>query len=72
MLMANEARHSAEYVLENPGQFGGFKFADSYHMYVNLDSMFTVIGVGLLLGGVAKSLLLRQAKESSGLLRVSK
>jgi hypothetical protein len=72
LLIANEARHSAEYVLENPGQFGRFKFVESYHMYVNLDAMFTVIGIGLLLGGVAKSLLLRQAKESSGLLRVSK
>lgn len=72
LLMANESRHSAEYVLENPGQFGGFKFVESYHMYVNLDAMFTVIGIGLLLAGVAKSLLLRQAKESSGLLRVSK
>jgi hypothetical protein len=72
LLIANESRHSAEYVLENPGQFGGFKFVESYHMYVNLDAMFTVIGIGLLLGGVAKSLLLRQAKESSGLLRVSK
>jgi hypothetical protein len=72
LLMANESRNSAEYVLENPGEFGGFKFVESYHWYVNLDSIFTVVGVGLLLGGVAKSLLLRQAKESSGLLRVSK
>jgi hypothetical protein len=57
LLMANESRHSAEYVLENPGQFGGFKFVESYHMYVNLDAMFTVIGAGLLLFVVSKFLL---------------
>ena len=57
MLIANEARHSAEYVLENPGQFGGFKFVESYHMYVNLDAMFTVLGAGLLLFVVSKFLL---------------
>lgn len=59
LLMANEARHSAEYVLENPGLFGGFKFAESYHMYVNLDAMFTVLGAGLLLFVVSKALLLK-------------
>ena len=59
LLIANEARHSAEYVLENPGQFGGFKFVESYHMYVNLDAMFTVLGAGLLLFVVSKALLLK-------------
>jgi hypothetical protein len=67
--MANEARHSAQDVLENPGLYGGFKFVQSYNDYVTMGYVFTIIGVGLLLGGVAKSLLLRQAKESSGFLR---
>ena len=55
LLIANEARLSAVSVV------GGHYLVMSY--------VFAVIGVGLLLGGVAKSLLLRQAKESSGLLR---
>jgi hypothetical protein len=56
--MANEARHSAVSMVSNE--------------YLVVSYVFTVIGVGLLLGGVAKSLLLRQAKESSGFLRVNK
>ena len=55
LLIANEAKLSALSVV------------DSYYMAMSY--VFTVIGVGLLLGVVAKSLLLRQAKESSGLLR---
>jgi hypothetical protein len=55
LLIANEARLSTLSVV------GGHYLVMSY--------VFAVIGVGLLLGGVAKSLLLRQAKESSGLLR---
>ena len=58
LLMANEARHSAVSMVSNE--------------YLVVSYVFTVIGVGLLLGGVAKSLLLRQAKESSGFLRVNK
>jgi hypothetical protein len=58
LLMANEARHSGVSMVSNE--------------YLVVSYVLTVIGVGLLLGGVAKSLLLRQAKESSGLLRVSK
>ena len=72
LLLANEARQSAEHVLENPGLYGGgAMFAQSYHDYLGMNNVLTVVGIGLLLGGVAKSLLLRQAKESSGLLRVN-
>jgi hypothetical protein len=73
LLLANEARLSAGHVLENPGLYGGgAMFAQSYHDYLGMSNVLTVVGVGLLLVGVAKSLLLRQAKESSGLLRVNK
>lgn len=58
LLLANEARLSSLVVV---GQH-----------YAVMAYVLTVIGVGLLLVGVAKSLLLRQAKESSGFLRVNK
>ena len=69
LLMANEARHSSQDVLENPALYGGHLMALSYNEYVTMGYVFTVIGVGLLIGGVAKSLLLSQAKKSSGFLR---
>ena len=69
LLMANEARYSSQDVLENPAMYGGHLMALSYNEYVTMGYVFTVIGVGLLIGGVAKSLLLSQAKKSSGFLR---
>jgi uncharacterized membrane protein len=57
LLLANEARQSALSVVDGH--------------YAVMSYVLTVVGIGLLLGGVAKSLLLRQAKESSGLLRVN-
>ena len=57
LLLADEARQSALVVVDGH--------------YAVMSYVLTVIGIGLLLGGVTKSLLLRQAKESSGLLRVN-